>query len=117
LPFTDRIVIIKPLAVVKRDLGRESNRVAVRFRIVYQRSVGEHPHIRNSTAYCKLSGRSQSMAVTIDKELCIACGSCVSICPVEIIELAEDAAHLTSEDSCIECGTCVDACVVEAITL
>ena len=44
------------------------------------------------------------MVVTIDKEKCNACGSCVEACPVEAIKLEDKA--VVDEDTCIDCGTC-----------
>jgi len=57
----------------------------------------------------------KTMAVTIDKDKCNACGSCVDACPVEAIKL-EDKAKV-DEETCIDCGTCVDECPEEAINL
>ena len=56
-----------------------------------------------------------NMAVTIDKEKCTACGSCVDGCPVEAITVDEKAK--VNEEECIDCGTCVDECPEGAITL
>jgi len=58
----------------------------------------------------------QTMAVTIDKEKCTGCGSCVEICPVEALKLVDDKATV-DPDTCIDCGSCVDECPVEAISL
>jgi len=57
----------------------------------------------------------QTMAVTIDKEKCTACGSCVDACPVGAIKMEDKAT--VDEEVCIDCGTCVDECPVEAISL
>jgi ferredoxin len=56
------------------------------------------------------------MAAVIDKNACIACGACVGVCPVEIIELGE-VAVITDEAACIECGACVDACPLGVISI
>ena len=56
------------------------------------------------------------MAITINKETCTACGSCVDACPLELIEVGEFAV-INDPDSCIECGACVDECPTEAISL
>jgi len=62
-----------------------------------------------------LTDMPQTMAVTIDKEKCTACGACVDICPVDAIKIEDKA--VVDEDTCIDCGTCVDECPVEAISL
>ncbi|MHA1115554.1 MAG: Coenzyme F420 hydrogenase/dehydrogenase, beta subunit C-terminal domain [Candidatus Heimdallarchaeaceae archaeon] len=39
---------------------------------------------------------------------CASCGACVSVCPVNSIEMQNDLPKLVS--ACISCGACVDAC-------
>ncbi len=55
------------------------------------------------------------MAAVVNKELCTACGSCASVCPVDAIAVNEKAE--VDADTCIDCGTCVDECPVKAITV
>jgi len=52
--------------------------------------------------------------VQIDKEKCIACGTCLPFCPMGAIHL-DDVATI-DQDECVECGVCVRAhmCPVEA---
>jgi NAD-dependent dihydropyrimidine dehydrogenase PreA subunit len=57
----------------------------------------------------------KTMAVTIDKEKCNACESCVAACPVEAIKI--DGKAVVDEETCIDCGTCVDECPEKAIEL
>lgn len=58
------------------------------------------------------------MAVAVDMELCIGCGSCAEICP-EVFEMRDDKAWVISADKCStsDCQSAVDACPVEAISL
>lgn len=51
----------------------------------------------------------------INTELCIGCGACIDICPVEAIYLENGKAKLTTS-KCKKCKACVNACPVEAIT-
>ena len=44
---------------------------------------------------------------------CVACGSCLSTCPVEAI--TEDTPYKINAETCIDCGACVSSCPVEAI--
>lgn len=56
------------------------------------------------------------MPVTVDKELCIGCGACTGVCPVEAITLGEDGKAGCDESTCIDCGACVATCPVSAIS-
>lgn len=52
------------------------------------------------------------MAHKINDE-CIACGACVSECPVDAI--SEGDKFSIDPDTCIDCGACVPVCPVVAI--
>jgi NAD-dependent dihydropyrimidine dehydrogenase PreA subunit len=56
--------------------------------------------------------------IEVDTEKCINCGSCVALCPVEAIKLAEDASIVFDREKCLgsTCGACLDACPARAIT-
>lgn len=55
--------------------------------------------------------------VQVDKEKCIDCGACYSLCPADAITFKEDASILFDEEMCISCGLCVDACPTRAIII
>lgn len=44
---------------------------------------------------------------------CVACGSCLPVCPVEAI--SEGDIYHIDPDTCIECGSCAEVCPSEAI--
>ena len=44
---------------------------------------------------------------------CVACGTCISACPVEAI--SEGDIYVIDADTCIDCGTCAGVCPSEAI--
>ncbi|MFX1490419.1 MAG: 4Fe-4S binding protein [Promethearchaeota archaeon] len=52
----------------------------------------------------------------IDKDLCIACNSCVERCPVGAITMEEEFA-VVDRNKCLGCGLCHRTCPEEAITL
>ncbi len=56
--------------------------------------------------------------IEVDTEKCISCGSCVALCPVEAITLADDLSVVFNKEKCVgsTCSACVDACPARAIT-
>ena len=56
------------------------------------------------------------MSVTIDKENCIGCETCLSICPVGALYMSDGKADVKVED-CINCGACISECPVNVINL
>ena len=52
--------------------------------------------------------------VEIDKNLCTLCGICEQICVRGIIALGQDSAEITDDSVCIQCGHCRAVCPVDA---
>jgi len=56
--------------------------------------------------------------VVIDKDKCVDCGVCTSMCPANALKLDEETYKLTIDyDECVVCGFCEDVCPVGAITI
>lgn len=57
--------------------------------------------------------------ITINQDLCVDCGSCYSLCPVEAITINDNFEVIFNENRCIgsSCGLCVDSCPMRAIRL
>jgi len=53
--------------------------------------------------------------ITVDKEKCIDCGACVSLCPTEALYFDGEDRLEFSEEKCIGCLICVDSCPRYAI--
>jgi len=53
--------------------------------------------------------------VTLDSDICMDCGACVSLCPTGALSIEKDYSVKLDEDKCILCEVCVPACPVRAI--
>jgi NAD-dependent dihydropyrimidine dehydrogenase PreA subunit len=54
------------------------------------------------------------MAYVITEE-CVACGTCLDVCPADAIQEGEEK-YTIDQEKCTECGSCVEVCPTEAIT-
>ncbi|MCJ7609779.1 4Fe-4S binding protein [Candidatus Bathyarchaeota archaeon] len=55
--------------------------------------------------------------IEVDRDRCIDCGSCYSLCPVDAISFETDRAVAFDTEKCVACGLCVDTCPMRAIHL
>ena len=51
----------------------------------------------------------------VDRQRCIGCGCCVTVCPHRLFALNEGVLEINDADLCMECGACSANCPVEAI--
>ena len=58
------------------------------------------------------NSKLKTMAYVINDN-CVACGSCISECPVEAI--SEGDIYKIDADKCLSCGTCAEVCPNDAI--
>ncbi|MBD3609412.1 MAG: 4Fe-4S binding protein [Gammaproteobacteria bacterium] len=56
--------------------------------------------------------------ISVNKDSCTLCMSCVAVCPAEALSDGNDVPKLNfHESSCVQCGMCSKACPENAITL
>ncbi len=66
-------------------------------------------------AYFGHKTRKYSSKLKIDKEKCIGCGKCETLCPMKNISIREQKA--VPGDRCTMCYRCINKCPAQAITL
>ncbi|KUO40685.1 MAG: hypothetical protein APZ16_02250 [Candidatus Hadarchaeum yellowstonense] len=61
--------------------------------------------------------REIKRAIHLDRELCIDCGACLSLCPSGALFQDKDNTVMLDEDKCVYCELCVPSCPVKALEL
>lgn len=55
--------------------------------------------------------------IKIDVEKCDGCGTCVDVCPVEVLEVREVKSVVVNLDECLVCRACEAQCPNEVIEI
>lgn len=55
--------------------------------------------------------------IIIDKDLCSGCGSCISACLYDALDINDDGVAAADADKCKLCGACVSECPFDAISI
>ena len=57
------------------------------------------------------------MAIKIDREKCIKCGTCKEVCPMGVYDWNNEQDEMQYDNSkCVSCGLCVNMCPNGAIS-
>jgi len=51
----------------------------------------------------------------VESDLCIRCGACVSVCPLDAIEATDG--YVRPNERCNDCGICVRICPMGAMAV
>ncbi|MBD3191373.1 MAG: 4Fe-4S dicluster domain-containing protein [Candidatus Heimdallarchaeota archaeon] len=58
------------------------------------------------------------MPTKIDFDCCIACGTCIEVCPEEVYDEDDEGKPVNARpEDCTDCGICVSECPEECIEL
>ncbi len=60
--------------------------------------------------------RLRKIAV-VEEQLCVACGSCIKVCPRYAITVPNGIHAVVSQQQCIGCGLCAKACPASVIKI
>lgn len=60
--------------------------------------------------------KSKNFAL-IDQKLCVACGTCLKICPKNAITIAKGCYAHADPEICVGCGQCAKACPASIIKI
>lgn len=53
----------------------------------------------------------------VNQKYCVACGSCIKVCPKGAIQVPEGVFATVDQTLCIGCGLCAKACPASVITI
>lgn len=53
----------------------------------------------------------------IDKTQCVACGTCIKACPLNLISIPKGIYAEVNFDKCVGCGKCAYACPASVIEI
>lgn len=56
-------------------------------------------------------------AIQLDRESCLDCGACLSLCPSGALHHTEDKTVELDESKCVYCELCIPACPARALRL
>lgn len=54
---------------------------------------------------------------SIERKHCVACGTCMMVCPKAAIRIVKGCYASVNDDACVGCGKCVNVCPTGCITL
>lgn len=57
------------------------------------------------------------VSLELNRDLCIGCGVCETVCPHGVFALTEGKAMMVARDNCMECSACARNCPTQALTV
>ena len=53
----------------------------------------------------------------VDQAVCVACGSCVKVCPLQAIKIIQGVTAQVNREKCVGCGKCARECPASVIQI
>jgi NADH-quinone oxidoreductase subunit F len=72
-----------------------------------------HAHVYDKR--CPAGQCKALMPVTVDEKVCVGCGACIKVCPVNAIAGEKRKPHRIDAALCIKCGACAQKCKFNAV--
>lgn len=57
------------------------------------------------------------VTLRVNPDLCTGCGTCLEVCPHEVLYLYKKRVGMRNRDACMECGACSRNCPVGAVSV
>ena len=57
----------------------------------------------------------RNATISVDKELCVDCGGCISLCNTQALYFDKNFTRCFDQKKCVGCKLCIDACPRQAI--
>lgn len=61
--------------------------------------------------------KSRCKRAVVDSAVCVACGCCRKVCPLEAIEISKGTYAVVDGDKCVGCGRCAAECPASVIEI
>lgn len=53
----------------------------------------------------------------VEQSLCVACGCCVKVCPLKVVQVVKGIMAEVDWNKCVGCGKCLKECPASVISL
>ena len=60
-------------------------------------------------------GKLSPRHAVVNRDICVACGTCVDVCPMGAMQLVQGSYACPVEEKCVGCGMCAKECPATAI--
>ena len=71
--------------------------------------------VRRSIVMGELVYLKDVVTLRLDQEKCMGCGTCLTVCPHQVLAVNNGVLDIVRKDLCMECGACAKNCPVEAL--